>query len=149
MQQTLPLQRLLHFQDNLLILSKFQVHWESESLGSVTHIYSYKHIAWLSVYGRTQSLSFDAHCLLLLYAETMSDSTPLKNSLLRQWPTSSLSAGEEKLVATVYKMAIAHCSHWLIAPKWLLLLIITKLVGWASKPGDYQKIELTVTNIKC
>jgi hypothetical protein len=40
-------------------------------------------------------------------------------------------------------MAIAHCSHWLIAPKQLLLLIVTNLVGWASKPGDCQKIELT------
>jgi hypothetical protein len=73
---------------------------------------------------------------------------PLKNSLLRQWPASSLSAGEVKLVVTVYKMAIAHCSHWLIAPKRLLLLIITKLVGWASKPGDCQKFELTGNNIK-
>jgi hypothetical protein len=42
-------------------------------------------------------------------------------------------------------MAIAHCSHWLIALKRLLLLIVTKLVGWASKPGDCQKFELTVT----
>jgi hypothetical protein len=45
-------------------------------------------------------------------------------------------------------MAIAHCSHWLIALKRLLLLIVTKLVGWASKPGNCQKFELTTSTDK-
>ena len=103
----LSLQKLLHSQDTLLKLFKFQVYWESESLGSIPYIYSYKHIAWLSVYGRTQSLSFDSHCLLLLYAETIADSTPLKNSLPWQWPASSLSAEEEMVVTTACPLAIA------------------------------------------
>jgi hypothetical protein len=76
----------------------------------------------------------------------MSD-TAMKNSPLRQWPTSSSSAREVKLVVTTFKMAIAHYSHWLIALKRLLLLIVTKLVGWASKPSDCQKFELTLITI--
>ena len=51
-----------------------------------------------------------------------------------------LISGKEKAVVTVFKTAIAFYSHWLIAPKWLLLLIVTNLVVWASKLGDCQKI---------
>jgi hypothetical protein len=126
----LPLQRQLHFPNGLLILPKFQVLWESESLGSFNYVYYCQPFTphCLLLIARPQSLSvwtfLSAYCS---YFETMSDTT-LKNSLPRQCPTSSLSVGVMKAVATVYKTAIALCSHWPLASKWLLPLMVTDLV---------------------
>ena len=61
------------------------------------------------------------------------------NSLLRQWPASSLSAGEMKAVATVCGTAIAFYSHWQFAPKWLSPLIVTNLKVLALQLGDSPK----------
>ena len=69
--------------------------------------------------------------LLLSYLETTSNST-MVNSLLWQWPASSLLVRETKAVATVYGMAITLCSHWQFAPKWLSPLIVTKLKNVSS-----------------
>ena len=64
-------------------------------------------------------------------------------SLSWQWPTSSLSMGVAKVVATVCKTAITLCSHCRWAPKCLSLLIFTSLEIWALKLGDGHKIEPT------
>jgi hypothetical protein len=140
------LQRQLHVQDNLFILSKIKVYWESESLNSPHCVYYYQPLTrhCLLLIARPQSLR--TQMFLLAYLLLLWDYVCYynANNPLWQWPTSSLSAGEEKVVTIVYKMAIALCSHWLVAPKWLLLLIITNLVILALKLGDGQKIELTV-----
>ena len=67
----------------------------------------------------------------------------MENSMLRQWPASSLSTGEMKAVATVCETAIALYSHWQFAPKWLSPLIVTNLVVSALKLGDSPKIKFT------
>ena len=67
----------------------------------------------------------------------------MENSMSWQWPPSSLSIGEVKVVATVGKTASAFYSYYKWAPKCLLLLISTNLGNWTLKLGDGQKIELT------
>ena len=115
----LPLQRQLHFTYCLLVLPKFQVHWESKSLGSQRYFYYCQPLArhCLLLITRSQSLSaqtfLQAYCF---YLDTMSVIT-MENSLPRQWPTSSLSTGRWRWLQPFAKQLLpsVHTSNLLLS----------------------------------